>query len=266
MEAGHPGVEPVDASGFAGAAAAPRFFAPPAYTWSMAFTFVPIVFFFILSITVTVLLIPRMLRGMKRGREEARDQAGRLNLEYVDGVDALRRSYVESGQTKALEAFDKMPAFIRSFAESAAPWRMEGSWKGVRVSVYRETRSSGKSSRTYVVTKAFYPAPLPFKFRAAREGTMAKIGKALFGLKDVQIGDPDFDPKVRIRSEDEAAAVSLFFREAAASAFLALLERFPDAVADSSSVTRERQASLLPDEELKEVLDLLAAFAAEAKV
>ncbi len=232
----------------------------------MAFTFVPIVLFFIVSIAVTVLLIPKMLQGMRRGREEARDQAGRLGLEYVDGMDALRRSYIDSGQSKALEAFDKMPAFLRSFAESAAPWRMEGTRKGVRVSVYRETRSSGKSSRTYVVAKAFYPAPLPFKFRAAREGTMAKIGKTLFGLRDVQIGDPDFDPKVRIRAEDEAAAASLFFREAAASSFLALLERFPDAVADSASVTRERQASLLPDGELGEVLDLLAAFAAEVRV
>jgi len=133
------------------------------------------------------------------------------------------------------------------------------------VAVYPETRSSGKSSRTYVVAKAFYPAPLAFKFRASREGTMAKIGKALFGLKDVQIGDPDFDPKVRIRAEDEAAAASLFFREATASAFLALLERFPEAVADSAGVTRERQASLLPMEELEEVLDLLTAFAAEVK-
>lgn len=231
----------------------------------MIFTFIPFMVFLVVSIAATVLLIPRMLRSAKRGREEARNQAARLGLEYVDGVDALRRSYVESGQAKALEAFDKMPAFLRSFAESAAPWRMEGTWKGTRVAVYQETRSSGKSSRTYVVAKAFYPAPLAFKFRAAREGTMAKIGKALFGLKDVQIGDADFDPKVRIKSEDEAAAASLFFREAAASAFLALLERFPDAAADSSCVTRERQASRLPDEELREVLDLLAGFAAEVK-
>jgi hypothetical protein len=231
----------------------------------MIFTFIPFVFFLILSIAVTVLLIPKMLRGMKRGREEARDQAGRLGLEYVDGLEALRRSYIDSGQAKALEAFDRMPAFLRSFAESAAPWRMEGPWKGVRVSVYRETRSSGKSSRTYVVAKAFYPAPLTFKFRAAREGTMAKIGKALFGLKDVQIGDADFDPKVRIRADDEAGAAARVFREAAAASFLALLDRFPDAVADSAGVTRERQASLLPDEELREVLDLLAAFAAAVK-
>jgi len=231
----------------------------------MIFTFIPIVLFFALSIAVTVLLAPKMLRGMRRGREEARVQAGRLGLEYVDGIDALRRSYVESGQTKALESFERMPAFLRAFAESAAPWRMEGLRKGVRVAVYPETRSSGKSSRTYVGAKAFYPAPLAFKFRASREGTMAKIGKALFGLKDVQIGDPDFDPKVRIRAEDEAAAASLFFREATASAFLALLERFPEAVADSAGVTRERQASLLPMEELEEVLDLLTAFAAEVK-
>ncbi len=231
----------------------------------MVFTFIPFLLFLVVSITATVLLVPRTLRGMRRGREEARIQADQLGLEYVDGIDALRRSYLESGQTKALEAFERMPAFLRSFAESAAPWRLEGSWKGVRVAVYRETRSSGKSSRTYVVAKAFYPSPLPFKFRASREGTMAKIGKALFGLKDVQTGDPDFDPKVRIRSDDEAAAASLFFRETAASTFLALLERFPDAVADSAGVTRERQASLLPAEELREVLDLLAGFAAEVR-
>lgn len=231
----------------------------------MIFTFIPFMVFLVVSIVVTVLLIPKMLRGMRRGREEARDQAGRLGLEYVDGLDALRRSYIDSGQAKALEAFDKMPAFLRSFAQSAAPWRMEGTWKGARVSVYRETRSSGKSSRTYVVVRAFYPAPLPFKFRASREGTMTKIGKALFGLKDVQIGDQDFDPKVRIRAEDEGAAASLFFREAVATAFLDLLEKFPEAVAESSGVVRERQASLLPDEELREVLNLLAAFAAEVK-
>ena len=225
----------------------------------------PFLLFVIVVVVVTALTAPRFIRVARRGREEAREIAEKLGLTFVGGFDAIRANYLETGKAKALEGLERMPAFLRSFVEASAPWRMEGMRSGVRVAVYKETRRSGKSSQTYVVAKAWYPEPLPFKFRAAREGALAKLGKALFGLKDVQIGDADFDPKVRIRSDDESGAAAVFFRDAAASAFLALLERFPEAVAGSAFVSRERQASLLPREELAELLDLLAAFAAEVR-
>ena len=158
-----------------------------------------------------------------------------------------------------------MPKFLQPLLKAVMPWRIDGEYNGVKVDIHSESRGGGKQSRTYIVMSAVYPEQLPFSFRAGREGTLAKIGKTLLGMQDVQTGDPDLDPKVRIVSDDEGGAVSVFRNPDASRAFLSLLESFPESVAHSDRVTYERENRKFSRDDIPRVLELLTAFARQVK-
>jgi hypothetical protein len=91
---------------------------------------------------------------------------------------------------------------------------------------------------------------------------MAKIGKAVFNLKDVEIGNRDFDDAVRVVSDDPNAAAELFFKKERAEALPALLARYPIAWAQQDCAVWERRGTKLDQAEIEAVADALAAFAA----
>ena len=69
-------------------------------------------------------------------------------------------------------------------------------------------RGSGKSRTTYTVVRADYPTPLPFELHIADQGTFIRLGKSLFGLRDVEVGDEAFDRAVRVKTGDEGCRQS----------------------------------------------------------
>ena len=217
-----------------------------------------IVAFFLASTYLTFIFV---LRGVRIRRERAAELALAARLTYVDGAATLRSAYEAAGALAAWEVLMKLPAFIRGFLEATAPWRLEGKREGIRAEVFEETRKSGKQSKTVIVARAWYAAPLPFKLRAGREGTAARLGKALFGLQDVQVGDSAFDEAVRVVSDDGNAARELFFRPETRAALLALLARCPEAVMDSARAEQVRTGRMPDAAELEEMLSLLVAVA-----
>ena len=216
---------------------------------------------FALSLASFYIAFVLVMRSVRIRRAKAEELAIAARLTYVDGEAALRSSYEEAGALASWEMLMKLPAFIRAFLAASAPWRLEGERDGARVEAFEETRSSGKNSKTVIVVRALYPKPLLFKLRAGREGTLAKIGKALFGLADVEVGDGAFDGAVRVAADDKDVARALFSRQEARTALLALLMRFPEATAGSEWVERERTGRMPDAAELEEVLDLLVAAA-----
>lgn len=157
---------------------------------------------------------------------------------------------------------EKVPAALRPLADMFSPWRISGSLRGLSAWVYPETRSSGKSSKTYLIVRAYYDRPLPFDLRAGRETVFTKIGKALFNLSDVETGDWELDEAVRFKSSDPSAVSTLFGRSEVREAFLALLKAFPEAVADQEGALWERTAVRAAFAQVPSVLDSLSSFAA----
>ncbi|MCX7025780.1 MAG: hypothetical protein NT080_14370 [Spirochaetes bacterium] len=216
--------------------------------------------FIVISIGMTAAILYSRTRSIGVRREQARILASETGFSYSDGWEALRAFNAENNAGQSLAMLEKLPPFLRGLFEGSAPWRLEGIRDGIRVAVYEETRSSGRSSMTYIIAKAYYRTPLAFRMKAGKEGFFTRIGKTMFGLKDVEVGVQEFDDAVRIVADDESAAGALFSRSQAQSAFLTLIRRFPEAVAGRAWIVREKAGSKMDSSELSEVLELLVAF------
>ncbi|MDP3179055.1 MAG: hypothetical protein Q8M76_14195, partial [Spirochaetaceae bacterium] len=193
-------------------------------------------------------------------KELARQSATSLGLDFIEGIEAYRAYYIDTGQAQILAGVEKMPPFWRKLITSGAWWRLAGARRGVRVAVTLESR--GKNQTTYTVVRAFYPRELDFELRISKEGIPTKIGKALFGLQDVEVGSPEFDPFLRVKATDTGAAQRLLGPSEPRQALLAAIQAYPAMVADRRHVSWEICGSHLKVEELEPVLDSLAAVAA----
>lgn len=71
------------------------------------------------------------------------------------------------------------------------------------------TRSTGKTSTTYTRIRAPYVNKDGFNFKICKRGWLSGIRKTL-GMKDIEIGYPEFDEKFFIRGNDELRLVELF--------------------------------------------------------
>jgi hypothetical protein len=140
-------------------------------------------------------------------------------------MEAVHRSIVPAMRQAALEAREKMPAFFRKMAERPARGFLcvAGVADGVEVSIFLESVGSGKTETKYTVVRADYPTPLPFEMRIGAEGAFTRLGKALFDLRDVEIGVPEFDRAVRIKTADEAGARAALGKSGARDAVIGLL-------------------------------------------
>ena len=57
--------------------------------------------------------------------------------------------------------------------------------------------------------RAPYVNPEGFRFTIYRKGILSELGK-LFGMQDIEIGDPEFDEAFIIKGTDEARVQNLF--------------------------------------------------------
>lgn len=69
--------------------------------------------------------------------------------------------------------------------------------------------SSGKATVVYTRMRAPYVNPDAFRFRVYRHGVFSSLGKML-GLRDVEVGYPDFDRDFIIKGNDESRLRRLF--------------------------------------------------------
>lgn len=78
---------------------------------------------------------------------------------------------------------------------------LAGEYRGMKVAIWEKMEGSGKN-RT-VVTRILITAPgFDFDFKIGKEHFFTKIGKAL-GMKDIEFGDPEFDKKFLLKSDNE---------------------------------------------------------------
>jgi hypothetical protein len=69
--------------------------------------------------------------------------------------------------------------------------------------------STGKATVVYTRMRAPYVNPDAFRFRVYRHGVFSSLGKML-GLRDVEVGYPDFDRDFIIKGNDESRLRRLF--------------------------------------------------------
>lgn len=72
------------------------------------------------------------------------------------------------------------------------------------------TQSSGKSSTTYTRIRAPFFNRDTFRFTIYRSGLFTDLGKHLFGMQDIEIGDPFFDEAFVVQGNNEQRVHALF--------------------------------------------------------
>jgi len=209
------------------------------------------IFFLSIFTTILVAALAVYLSALwkKKEHERARLLAAELGFNFE-----LRAG----GTARVLE---KLPDFLQPFVDFFSPWRISGSIRGHSAWIYPETRSYGKSSKTFLIVRVYYLEPLPFDFRAGRETVFTKIGKTLFNLTDVEVGDWAFDAAVRIKASDAVAVQGAFNSPAPREKLLALLEAFPESFADREGAQWEKVAVRASFALVPAALQALTAFA-----
>ena len=174
-----------------------------------------------------ILIVGGALVRRRRRRADAgvKRLAATLGFELLEGMTAVDRTVLPAMRQAALEAREKLPAFLRKLAERPAKGFLcvAGTADGVEVTIFLESVGSGKSETKYTVVRADYPKPLPFDMRIGSEGAFTRLGKALFDLSDVEIGDGEFDRAARVKAADEAGAKVVLGKPGARDAVLGLL-------------------------------------------
>jgi len=181
-----------------------------------------IVGWMLLILVVGGWLVSRQRRKADAGMKQL---AASLGFKLLENMEAVDRSIVPAMRQAALEAREKLPAFFRKMAERPARGFLcvAGVADAVEVTIFLESIGSGKTDTKYTVVRADYPKPLPFEMRIGAEGAFTRLGKALFELRDVEIGDPEFDRAVRVKTADDAAAKVALGKPGVRDAVLGLL-------------------------------------------
>jgi hypothetical protein len=110
---------------------------------------------------------------------------------------------------------------------------IRGNFNGLPVTIDTYTQRSGNSSTTYTRYRVNYP-PLGLGLKMQREGGFSFIGK-LFGIEDVQVGDPVFDGAFKIKTSDQPR-LSAFLTPSVRSSLLRLMASYPSAIISDNSV------------------------------
>ncbi len=179
----------------------------------------------------------------------------RRNAERMRGVaDELGFTYQGPGAEPTGEA--ESTGALRAL-KSLKPWRLTGLRDDIAVAIYLETRGSGRSRTTYTIVEASFPRPLPFSLLLYKESAFARFGKAVFGLKDIEVGVEQFDAAVRIKGSDPDRIRQLLSGTGIQDRILSALEASPTITVNSTSARWEKRGSTGKAETFRQAMDLV---------
>jgi hypothetical protein len=221
--------------------------------------------FYIVGWMLLILVVGGWLVGRQSRKAAAgmKQLATTLGFTLLENMEAVDRSIVPAMRQAAREAREKMPPFFRKMAERPARGFLcvAGVAEGVEVTIFLESVGGGRSNTKYTVVRADYPKPLPFEMRVGAEGAFSRLGKALFELRDLEIGDAEFDRAVRVKTADEAGAKAALGKPGARDAVLGLLALSTSAFATNAYAQWVEQGYRFDPQKTRERVAAVAAVA-----
>jgi len=198
---------------------------------------------FIIFVGVIALVLWIAVRSFRRNAERMRSVADELGFTFHGpGEEA----------PGAAE-----PAGAQHLLQTLKPWRVTGMRDDVAIAIYLETRGSGKSRTTYSIVEASFPRPLPFSMLIYRESAMARFGKAVFGLKDIEVGVEEFDKTVRIKGSDPDRIARLLSGSGIQDRIMAALQASPTISVTSKAALWEKRGWEAKVEIYRQAMDLV---------
>jgi hypothetical protein len=183
------------------------------------------------------------LRSFRRNAERMRRVADELGFTFHGPGEESLGAAEPTGALQVLK--------------SLKPWRLTGMRDDVAVAIYTETRGSGKSRTTYSIVEASFPRTLAFSMLVYRESAMARFGKAVFGLKDIEVGSEQFDKAVRIKGTDPDRIARLLSGSGIQDRILTALQASPTISVTSKAALWEKRGWGEKAEIYRQAMDLV---------
>ncbi len=149
------------------------------------------------------------------------------------------------------------PTGVQRYLQALKPWRVTGTRDDVAVAFFSETRGSGKSRTTYTIVEASFPRPLPFSMLVYRESALARFGKAVLGLADIEVGSEQFDKVVRIKGSDPDRISRLLSGSGIQDRILTALQASPTISVTSRAARWEKRGTVTDSEAYRLAMDLV---------
>ncbi len=137
--------------------------------------------------------------------------------------------------------------------------RLTGKYQGRAAQVYTYTVSSGKNSKTYTAVTMQIANPNRYTLLLRREHALDGLGKKL-GMKDLTVGDDEFDRTFVVKSEPEILAPEMIRLYGNLRDGLMRIPRIHIDLKDATLRHHERGYQTNPDT-LTTILDVLAGIA-----
>lgn len=106
---------------------------------------------------------------------------------------------------------------------------------GHEVTVTTFSRNTGKSSQTYTQYSLRYRTAFPVDFKISRQGFMHGLGE-VFGLRDIEVGHPDFDRKILVKGKHPDAVIKFLTAERQQH-IIQLIQSYNEVVLTNEKVT-----------------------------
>ncbi len=168
---------------------------------------------------------------LRKGRESFELSQSLILLTQADraGAQALEKTQQLESNLKAMNTviglIESAGLGVELSAQAAT-----GVVEGYRLSV---APSSGDHPSLQLAV--MFPTSLHQKLHIFKEGLGSRLGKIFFRLQDVQLGDPELDPLVMIKSESEPATQATLSRPEVRQALLDLFREPGEAVINDIS-------------------------------
>jgi hypothetical protein len=183
-------------------------------------------------------------------------------------LDAMRRvaselgySFSGGGGEGSESRMASLPPALARAVAFMAPWKIEGREGDSRVNIFTITRGSGKSRTTYTVVEMSVHPRERINFTLSKEGFFSKVGKALLGTQDIQIGDESFDTRVMVKGSDPAKVQALLATPTFRASILEAIEAYPSLTVSGELLRFERSGIITKPEFYRELIGKMKEIA-----
>lgn len=188
------------------------------------------------------------------------DPAARLAQGQPLDVASLMQEIPENVRARAakpedIERLFKIP-LLGKLLQLGLPWNMTGKIANTAVRAY--PAHEGEQSQVHF--HAFFNTPLAFEIAIMPEFFGLKLGKVVLQrLRDIQIGDPEFDAKLHVRGDNTSAIQAWLLQNRRKDVLLEFLSTHSSATLDRTGLHYVDHKGRVDYEAFQKTFDLLTS-------
>lgn len=183
----------------------------------------------------------------KQRKKKFQEIAVLLNLQFQEKKTA---------DLPAIPGLSLLMNFVDTFE-----WELLGKYNDHEVNLHLITRGSGKSSKVYTIVEVFFEEAFDYEMQIYKEQFYHFIGKKLFGVQDIQVGDEKLDKELLIKGKNEHAIKDLITDRNIKEKILELFALYPEITIEDSRIIYDAMGVKSNPNMIKDLLEKMTELA-----